>query len=184
MQFFRYLYHNVPDLISLWMSPEFLCALAATVFPFNIRPYSEMVGNPAACLFYFSHECYFWGFINYQSYQDKALLTCTRGHHQGWAGCFVLGLWIWEKSVSNCRAVVMQGHQKQHFWGNKQFACFLVDIIFNRMKMLAQIYSSKRDCQLSALEDVMKSKTSFSSHFPFPFLVLWLNHKAVFLYFL
>lgn len=75
-----------------------------------------------------------FGFINYQSYQDKALLTCTRGHHQGWAGCFVLGLWIWEKSVSNCRAVVMQGHQKQHFWGNKQFACFLVDIIFNRMK--------------------------------------------------
>ncbi|XP_015131950.1 WD repeat and FYVE domain-containing protein 3 isoform X1 [Gallus gallus] len=45
MQFFRYLYHNVPDLVSLWMSPEFLCALAATVFPFNIRPYSEMVGN-------------------------------------------------------------------------------------------------------------------------------------------
>ncbi|XP_068949127.1 WD repeat and FYVE domain-containing protein 3 isoform X2 [Petaurus breviceps papuanus] len=43
MQFFRYLYHNVPDLSSMWMSPEFLCALAATVFPFNIRPYSEMV---------------------------------------------------------------------------------------------------------------------------------------------
>ncbi|KAM7167770.1 WD repeat and FYVE domain-containing protein 3 isoform 1-T6 [Macrochelys suwanniensis] len=54
MQFFRYLYHNVPDLTSMWMSPEFLCALAATVFPFNIRPYSEMVtdlddevGSPA-----------------------------------------------------------------------------------------------------------------------------------------
>ncbi|XP_025070807.1 WD repeat and FYVE domain-containing protein 3 isoform X7 [Alligator sinensis] len=54
MQFFRYLYHNLPDLASLWMSPEFLCALAATVFPFNIRPYSEMVtdldddvGSPA-----------------------------------------------------------------------------------------------------------------------------------------
>nr|XP_020843923.1 WD repeat and FYVE domain-containing protein 3 [Phascolarctos cinereus] len=54
MQFFRYLYHNVPDLSSMWMSPEFLCALAATVFPFNIRPYSEMVtdlddevGSPA-----------------------------------------------------------------------------------------------------------------------------------------
>ncbi|XP_056659204.1 WD repeat and FYVE domain-containing protein 3 isoform X15 [Monodelphis domestica] len=54
MQFFRYLYHNVPDLASMWMSPEFLCALAATVFPFNIRPYSEMVtdlddevGSPA-----------------------------------------------------------------------------------------------------------------------------------------
>lgn len=43
MQFFRYLYHNVPDLASMWMSPDFLCALAATVFPFNIRPYSEMV---------------------------------------------------------------------------------------------------------------------------------------------
>ena len=45
MQFFRYLYHNVPDLASMWMSPDFLCALAATVFPSNIRPYSEMVGN-------------------------------------------------------------------------------------------------------------------------------------------
>ncbi|XP_035234406.1 WD repeat and FYVE domain-containing protein 3 isoform X2 [Anguilla anguilla] len=43
MQFFRYLYHNVPDLAPMWLSPEFLCALAATVFPFNIRPYSEMV---------------------------------------------------------------------------------------------------------------------------------------------
>ncbi|XP_013921886.1 PREDICTED: WD repeat and FYVE domain-containing protein 3 [Thamnophis sirtalis] len=42
MQFFRYLYHNVPDLATMWMSPDFLCALAATVFPFNIRPYSEM----------------------------------------------------------------------------------------------------------------------------------------------
>ncbi|KAG8454376.1 hypothetical protein GDO86_000847 [Hymenochirus boettgeri] len=54
MQFFRYLYHNVPDLAPMWMSPEFLCALAASVFPFNIRPYSEMVtdlddevGSPA-----------------------------------------------------------------------------------------------------------------------------------------
>ncbi|KAG8134353.1 hypothetical protein E2320_007466, partial [Naja naja] len=54
MQFFRYLYHNVPDLALMWMSPDFLCALAATVFPFNIRPYSEMVtdldddaGSPA-----------------------------------------------------------------------------------------------------------------------------------------
>uniref|UniRef100_A0A8D1IUE2 WD repeat and FYVE domain-containing protein 3 n=1 Tax=Sus scrofa TaxID=9823 RepID=A0A8D1IUE2_PIG len=54
MQFFRYLYHNVPDLASMWMSPDFLCALAATVFPSNIRPYSEMVtdlddevGSPA-----------------------------------------------------------------------------------------------------------------------------------------
>lgn len=43
MQFFRYLYHNVPDLAPMWHSPEFLCALAASVFPFNIRPYSEMV---------------------------------------------------------------------------------------------------------------------------------------------
>ncbi|KAJ8263051.1 hypothetical protein COCON_G00155080 [Conger conger] len=43
MQFFRYLYHNVADLAPMWHSPEFLCALAATVFPFNIRPYSEMV---------------------------------------------------------------------------------------------------------------------------------------------
>ncbi|XP_031426548.1 WD repeat and FYVE domain-containing protein 3 isoform X2 [Clupea harengus] len=43
MQFFRYLYHNVPDLSPMWHSPEFLCALAATAFPFNIRPYSEMV---------------------------------------------------------------------------------------------------------------------------------------------
>ncbi|XP_072261545.1 WD repeat and FYVE domain-containing protein 3 isoform X2 [Pyxicephalus adspersus] len=54
MQFFRYLYHNVPDLSPMWISPEFLCALAASVFPFNIRPYSEMVtdlddevGSPA-----------------------------------------------------------------------------------------------------------------------------------------
>ncbi|XP_048460451.1 WD repeat and FYVE domain-containing protein 3 [Rhincodon typus] len=54
MQFFRYLYHNVPDLAPLWTSPDFLCAFAATVFPFNIRPYSEMVtdhddevGSPA-----------------------------------------------------------------------------------------------------------------------------------------
>nr|XP_033770548.1 WD repeat and FYVE domain-containing protein 3 isoform X3 [Geotrypetes seraphini] len=54
MQFFRYLYHNVPDLAPMWINPEFLCALAATVFPFNIRPYSEMVtdlddevGSPA-----------------------------------------------------------------------------------------------------------------------------------------
>ncbi|KAK1892234.1 WD repeat and FYVE domain containing protein 3, partial [Dissostichus eleginoides] len=54
MQFFRYLYHNVTDLASMWHSAEFLCALAATVFPFNIRPYSEMVtdlddeaGSPA-----------------------------------------------------------------------------------------------------------------------------------------
>ncbi|KAJ8380472.1 hypothetical protein SKAU_G00012500 [Synaphobranchus kaupii] len=45
MQFFRYLYHNVPDLAPMWVSPEFLCALAATVFPFNIRPYSEMVSD-------------------------------------------------------------------------------------------------------------------------------------------
>ena len=43
MQFFRYLYHNVLDLAPMWHSPEFLCALAAAVFPFNIRPYSEMV---------------------------------------------------------------------------------------------------------------------------------------------
>ncbi|XP_078532420.1 WD repeat and FYVE domain-containing protein 3 isoform X3 [Lissotriton helveticus] len=54
MQFFRYLYHNVPDLNAMWISPDFLCALTATVFPFNIRPYSEMVtdlddevGSPA-----------------------------------------------------------------------------------------------------------------------------------------
>ncbi|KAM6959381.1 WD repeat and FYVE domain-containing protein 3 [Aplochiton taeniatus] len=43
MQFFRYLHHNVPDLAPMWHSPEFLYALAASVFPFNIRPYSEMV---------------------------------------------------------------------------------------------------------------------------------------------
>lgn len=43
MQFFRYLYHNVSDLSPMWHSPEFLCALAAAVFPFNVRPYSEMV---------------------------------------------------------------------------------------------------------------------------------------------
>ncbi|XP_041447245.1 WD repeat and FYVE domain-containing protein 3 isoform X2 [Xenopus laevis] len=54
MQFFRYLYHNVPDLASMWISSEFLCALSASVFTFNIRPYSEMVtdlddevGSPA-----------------------------------------------------------------------------------------------------------------------------------------
>ncbi|XP_061906663.1 WD repeat and FYVE domain-containing protein 3 isoform X3 [Entelurus aequoreus] len=45
MQFFRYLYHNVPDLAPMWHSPDFLCALAAAVFPFNMRPYSEMVSD-------------------------------------------------------------------------------------------------------------------------------------------
>uniref|UniRef100_A0A4W3HF18 WD repeat and FYVE domain containing 3 n=1 Tax=Callorhinchus milii TaxID=7868 RepID=A0A4W3HF18_CALMI len=45
LQFFRYLYHNIPDLAPFWTSPEFLCAFAATVFPFNIRPYSEMVSD-------------------------------------------------------------------------------------------------------------------------------------------
>uniref|UniRef100_A0A672QYT0 WD repeat and FYVE domain containing 3 n=1 Tax=Sinocyclocheilus grahami TaxID=75366 RepID=A0A672QYT0_SINGR len=45
MQFFRYLYHNIPDLAHMWHSPDFLCTLAATVFPFNIRPYSEMVSD-------------------------------------------------------------------------------------------------------------------------------------------
>uniref|UniRef100_A0A8C4ZMQ7 WD repeat and FYVE domain containing 3 n=1 Tax=Gadus morhua TaxID=8049 RepID=A0A8C4ZMQ7_GADMO len=45
MQFFRYMYHNVPDLTPMWHSSEFLCALAASVFPFNIRPYSEMVSD-------------------------------------------------------------------------------------------------------------------------------------------
>ncbi|XP_076854600.1 LOW QUALITY PROTEIN: WD repeat and FYVE domain-containing protein 3 [Brachyhypopomus gauderio] len=45
MQFFRYLYHNVPDLGPMWHSTDFLCALAAAVFPFNIRPYSEMVSD-------------------------------------------------------------------------------------------------------------------------------------------
>ncbi|KAG7490175.1 hypothetical protein JOB18_029475 [Solea senegalensis] len=45
MQFFRYLYHNVADLAPMWHSPDFLCALAASVFPFNIRPYSEMVSD-------------------------------------------------------------------------------------------------------------------------------------------
>ncbi|XP_070297617.1 WD repeat and FYVE domain-containing protein 3-like [Salvelinus sp. IW2-2015] len=29
----------------MWHSPEFLCVLAASVFPFNIRPYSEMVSD-------------------------------------------------------------------------------------------------------------------------------------------
>ncbi|KAL4623281.1 WD repeat and FYVE domain-containing protein 3-like isoform X1 [Arapaima gigas] len=45
MQFFLYFYHNMPDLASMWTSPEFLCALAATVFPFNVRPHSEMVSD-------------------------------------------------------------------------------------------------------------------------------------------
>ena len=49
MQFFRFLYHNVPDLSPLWHSAEFLFSLAASVFPFNIRPYSEMVRTPS-CL--------------------------------------------------------------------------------------------------------------------------------------
>lgn len=43
MQFFRYLYHNITDLAPMWHSADFLCTLAAAVFPFNIRPYSEMV---------------------------------------------------------------------------------------------------------------------------------------------
>ncbi|KAG7271513.1 hypothetical protein CRUP_007502, partial [Coryphaenoides rupestris] len=43
--FFRYMYHNVPDLTPMWHSSEFLCSLAASVFPFNIRPYSEMVSD-------------------------------------------------------------------------------------------------------------------------------------------
>lgn len=51
LQFFRYLYHNVSDLAPMWHSAEFLCALAATVFPFNIRPYSEMVRRPRVFLF-------------------------------------------------------------------------------------------------------------------------------------
>ncbi|XP_043915423.1 WD repeat and FYVE domain-containing protein 3 [Protopterus annectens] len=45
MQFFRYLYHNLPDLAPMWISPDFLYTLAATVFPFNVRPYSEMVSD-------------------------------------------------------------------------------------------------------------------------------------------
>ncbi|TRZ02111.1 hypothetical protein DNTS_034933 [Danionella cerebrum] len=31
MQFFRYLYHNIPDLAPMWHSADFLCTLAATV---------------------------------------------------------------------------------------------------------------------------------------------------------
>ncbi|XP_032825005.2 WD repeat and FYVE domain-containing protein 3 isoform X1 [Petromyzon marinus] len=56
LQFFRYLYHNVADMASLWSSPDFLSALAATLFPLHSRPVSEMssdfedildVGSPA-----------------------------------------------------------------------------------------------------------------------------------------
>lgn len=83
MQFFRYLYHNVPDLGPMWHSPEFLCALAATVFPFNIRPYSEMVSLEV--LFFTVKETFrkknnffcffFWSLllINYFYFKPKCL---------------------------------------------------------------------------------------------------------------
>ncbi|XP_029115173.1 WD repeat and FYVE domain-containing protein 3 isoform X3 [Scleropages formosus] len=45
MQFLGHFYHNLPELASMWTTPEFLCVLAATVFPFNIRPHSEMVSD-------------------------------------------------------------------------------------------------------------------------------------------
>lgn len=119
----------------------------------------------------------------------KLYSPCTRGHHQGWAGGFVPGLWNWEKSVLNCRAVVVQGHQRQHFRSNRQFACFLVDQLYEKLfifhcmpNVSSDLQKQNRLSQPSALEDVMKPKTSCSSHFPF--LLLWLNHKTVFLYFL
>lgn len=118
MQFFRYLYHNVPDLVSLWMSPEFLCALAATVFPFNIRPYSEMVGNSVSWIFCsFSHKCTFWGFISYKSHEDKALLA-------------VQTLMVLKTGLENLylrfeseRGVCSTKKQvlKLHFWGNVHY---------------------------------------------------------------
>ena len=36
MQFFLFLYHNHTDFISLASSPEFICSLSATLFPYNI----------------------------------------------------------------------------------------------------------------------------------------------------
>lgn len=78
MQFFRYLYHNVPDLNPMWHSPEFLCALAATVFPFNIRPYSEMV----LLLLYFQKKLNkgnFWKPILRCLYVHLAFIPADRG---------------------------------------------------------------------------------------------------------
>uniref|UniRef100_A0A8C4PW64 WD repeat and FYVE domain containing 3 n=1 Tax=Eptatretus burgeri TaxID=7764 RepID=A0A8C4PW64_EPTBU len=42
LQFFRSLYHNVPDIAPLWSHPDFLPALAATLYPLHSRPVSEM----------------------------------------------------------------------------------------------------------------------------------------------
>lgn len=43
--------------------------------------------------------------------------------------------------------------------------------------MKNDLQKQKKLSQPFALEDVMKPKTSFSSHFPF--LLLWFNHKTV-----
>nr|XP_032805834.1 WD repeat and FYVE domain-containing protein 3-like isoform X3 [Petromyzon marinus] len=45
LQFLQYLYHNVGGLANVWTHPEFLGSLAATIFPYNLRPHSEMVGD-------------------------------------------------------------------------------------------------------------------------------------------
>uniref|UniRef100_S4RTS1 DUF4704 domain-containing protein n=1 Tax=Petromyzon marinus TaxID=7757 RepID=S4RTS1_PETMA len=42
LQFLQYLYHNVGGLANVWTHPEFLGSLAATIFPYNLRPHSEM----------------------------------------------------------------------------------------------------------------------------------------------
>eukprot|EP00058_Branchiostoma_floridae_P010550 XP_002596038.1 hypothetical protein BRAFLDRAFT_202950 [Branchiostoma floridae] len=46
LQFLLFLYHNNPDFVPLCQSPDFLCALAATLFPLTARPYSELVSEP------------------------------------------------------------------------------------------------------------------------------------------
>lgn len=164
MQFFRYLYHNVPDLLSLWMSPEFLCALAATVFPFNIRPYSEMVGNPVSC-FVFPLNVIFEGLINSHT-KIQLYLPCRNNSSKGWT-VIVLRFWNWGNCMFNWRAVAMQWHLKLNFRGMYALYLFAAGPAFSLIwTTLAQIYKSNRDwvswCfQLSALEDVIKS-----SHFP------------------
>lgn len=41
MQFLLFLYHNQSDFVPLCMSGEFLCGLAATLFPYRIASESE-----------------------------------------------------------------------------------------------------------------------------------------------
>ncbi|XP_074647224.1 WD repeat and FYVE domain-containing protein 3-like [Tubulanus polymorphus] len=47
MQFLLFLYHNQPDFVPLCMSSEFLCGLAATLFPYKLNSESNSeIGSP------------------------------------------------------------------------------------------------------------------------------------------